>query len=179
MGKLGFTPEQKITSVLRILAYGSSANKNDEYIRMGESTSLHYLEHFCKEVIEMYRLCYLQQLAAEDLKFILSLHSSKGFPGPLESLDVTHWKLKNCPTAWPGQYKSSEFFLFSLLLFYTNITFKLCFIFYFSEKERKKSLPLPWKPWWMPSCGFGMPSLVHRVLRMTLSSLIEARYWSI
>ncbi len=44
LGKLGFSLEQKLTSALRILAYSSSSNRNNEYIRMGESTSLLYLQ---------------------------------------------------------------------------------------------------------------------------------------
>jgi hypothetical protein len=31
LGKLGFSPEQKITSAMRILAYGSCADRNDEH----------------------------------------------------------------------------------------------------------------------------------------------------
>jgi hypothetical protein len=116
LGKLGFSPEQKLTSALRILAYGSSADRNDEYIRMGESTSLAYLRHFCEAVIETYGSFYLRKPTADDLKLILSLHSSKGFPGRLGSLDVMHWEWKNCPTAWAGQYKSGE--LVCVLLFF-------------------------------------------------------------
>lgn len=59
VGKLGFSPEQKLTSALRILAYGSSADRNDEYIRMGESTSLRYLRLFCEGVIDTYGSFYL------------------------------------------------------------------------------------------------------------------------
>ena len=139
VGKVGFTPEQKITSALRILAYGSSADRNDEYIRMGESTTLHYLQVFCEAVIDLYGSFYLRKPTAEDLKFILSLHSSKGFPGRLGSLDCMHWQWKNCPTAWAGQYKSGEFFYFLFILFYTNILFlhSALFLFFRNRKRRK------------------------------------------
>jgi hypothetical protein len=83
---------------------------------MGESTSLAYLRHFCEAVIETYGSFYLRKPTADDLKLILSLHSSKGFPGRLGSLDVMHWEWKNCPTAWAGQYKSGE--LVCVLLFF-------------------------------------------------------------
>ena len=36
LGKLGFSPEQKITSALRLLAYSSCADLINKYIRMGE-----------------------------------------------------------------------------------------------------------------------------------------------
>jgi len=124
LGFLGFSPEQKITSALRLLAYGSCADRNDEYIRMGESTSLAYLRQFCESVIDVYGPFYLRKPTADDLKFILSLHSAKGFPGRLGSLDVMHWEWKNCPTAWAGQYKSGKLvFFFTFIFIYANDTF--------------------------------------------------------
>ena len=53
LGLLGFSPEQKLTSALRMLAYGSCADSNDEYIRMGETTTLNYLQQFCQAIIEV------------------------------------------------------------------------------------------------------------------------------
>ena len=123
LGLLGFSPEQKLTSALRMLAYGSCADSNDEYIRMGETTTLNYLQQFCQAIIETYGPFYLRKPTAEDLKLILSLHSAKGFPGRLGSLDVMHWQWKNCPTAWAGQYKSGEFIFYFYFLFVTNILF--------------------------------------------------------
>ena len=38
-GQLGFSPHQKITAALRMLAYGASADSLDEYIHMGISIS--------------------------------------------------------------------------------------------------------------------------------------------
>jgi hypothetical protein len=38
VGRAGFTTEQKITAALRMLAYWESADRSDEYVRMGEST---------------------------------------------------------------------------------------------------------------------------------------------
>jgi hypothetical protein len=80
LGKLGFSPEQKFTSALRILAYGSSANRNDEYIRMGESTSLLYLKLFCKGVIDIYGSFYLLKPTADDLWAYFTAAFFKGLP---------------------------------------------------------------------------------------------------
>ena len=44
-GRLGFSPYQKVTSALRMMAYGCSADSVDEYTRMSESFI--YLAGFC------------------------------------------------------------------------------------------------------------------------------------
>jgi hypothetical protein len=107
-GVKGFSTEQKMTGCLRVLAYGTAADSFDEYIRMAESTLLEYLELFCDAIISMYSSFYLRKPTAEDLQYILSLHSSRGFPGKLGSLDVMHWEWKNCPMGWAGQYQSGK-----------------------------------------------------------------------
>jgi hypothetical protein len=38
-GKLGFSTFQKMTSAMRMMAYGCSADAVDEYTRMGEPSS--------------------------------------------------------------------------------------------------------------------------------------------
>ena len=40
VGRLGLSPIQKCTAAIRMLAYGSAADAADEYLRLGESTSL-------------------------------------------------------------------------------------------------------------------------------------------
>ncbi|KAI5427276.1 hypothetical protein KIW84_032622 [Lathyrus oleraceus] len=49
-GKMGLSPLQKCTSAIRMLAYGSPADLVDEYVRIGESTSIECLERFVKGV---------------------------------------------------------------------------------------------------------------------------------
>jgi len=104
-GLTGFTVEQKMTAALRVLAYGGAADQQDEYVRMGEETVRQYLGHFCNAIISSFSSFYLRSPTADDLEYILSLHSSQGFPGRLGSIDVMHWEWKNCPTSWAGQYK--------------------------------------------------------------------------
>jgi len=89
-----------VTAALRVLAYGGAADQQHEYIRMGEETVRRYLRHSCN-AISSFAPFYLRSPTAEDLKYILSLHSSEGFPGRLG----LHWEWKNYPTAWAGQYK--------------------------------------------------------------------------
>jgi hypothetical protein len=108
LGKPGFSTEQMMTAALRCLAYGSSADSLDEYLRMAESTVIEKLMNFCDAIIASYSSFYLKKPTEEDLRYILAMHSARGFPGKLGSIDVMHWEWKNCPAAWAGQYKSGK-----------------------------------------------------------------------
>ena len=35
---------------------------------------------------------------------LLAVNENRGFLGMLGSIDCMHWKWKNCPTKWKGQY---------------------------------------------------------------------------
>jgi len=107
-GKPGASSYQKVTAALCMLAYASSADQLDEYIRLSESTILQTLERFCKAVIEEFGPTYLQRPTEEDLETILQLSEKSGFNGCLGSLDVMKWEWKNCPMAWRGSFKSGK-----------------------------------------------------------------------
>jgi len=68
VGKLGLYPIQKITSALRIIAYGNAADANDEYLWISESTSHESLDHFCQAVIDLYSSEYLPSPNEKDVK---------------------------------------------------------------------------------------------------------------
>nr|KAE8941447.1 hypothetical protein PF009_g8765 [Phytophthora fragariae] len=107
-GKLGFLPEQKVTCAMRMLAYGASADQLDELIRMGESTVLETLKHFCENVIRLLGPEYLRKPTKDDLETLLAENASRGFPGMIGSLDCMHWTWKNCPTAWQGAFQGAN-----------------------------------------------------------------------
>jgi hypothetical protein len=108
LGKPGLRGIQKITSSIRILAYGGAMDANDEYIRIGESTASKSLYRFCQAVIDLYSGEYLRAPNESDVKQLLAVGKDRGFPGMLGSLDCMHWQWKNCPTAWHGQYQGKE-----------------------------------------------------------------------
>ncbi|KAE9060940.1 hypothetical protein PF010_g30013 [Phytophthora fragariae] len=107
-GKLGFLPEQKVTCAMRMLAYGASADQLDELIRMGESTVLETLKHFCENVIRLLGPEHLRKPTKDDLETLLAENASREFPGMIGSLDCMHWTWKNCPTAWQGAFQGKE-----------------------------------------------------------------------
>jgi hypothetical protein len=104
----GLHPIQKITSAIRMLAYGAAADANDEYLRIGESTAHESLTRFCDAVISIYGNEYLRHPNKDDAKQILAINEKRGFPGMLGSLDCMHWVWKNCPAAWKGQFQGKE-----------------------------------------------------------------------
>ncbi|XP_059635531.1 uncharacterized protein LOC132277701 [Cornus florida] len=59
-GRLGLSSIQKMTTAIRILAYGCAADHCDEYIKIGESTAIETLMTFCKAVIGVYTEEYIR-----------------------------------------------------------------------------------------------------------------------
>ncbi|XP_018479657.2 uncharacterized protein LOC108850663 [Raphanus sativus] len=104
IGRLGLSSLQKITAVFRMLAYGLPADATDEYIKIGESTAIESMKRFWRAVVEIFSKEYLRSPTPADVSRLLYIGEKRGFPGMLGSLDCMHWKWKNCPTAWAGQY---------------------------------------------------------------------------
>jgi hypothetical protein len=103
-GTLGLSSLQKMTTALRILAYGVAVDSTDEYVRIGESTAVESLKKFVKVVVNIFSEKYLRSPNSNDIARLLAVNEKRGFPGMLGSIDCMHWKWKNCPTAWKGQY---------------------------------------------------------------------------
>ena len=85
-----------------MLAYGVPVDATDEYVKIGESTSIKSLKRFCRAIVEVFACQYLRSPNENDIARLLYIGEQRGFPGMLGSLDCMHWKWKNCPTAWAG-----------------------------------------------------------------------------
>ena len=103
-GRFGHSPLQKATAAIRMMAYGCPADAVDEYLRLGETTTLLCLEHFVQGIIDLFGDEYLRRPTPEDLQGILDIGEIREFPRMIESIDCMHWEWKNYPTAWKGQY---------------------------------------------------------------------------
>jgi len=103
-GKLGLSTLQKATAAFRVLAYALPADAVDEYINIGESTTIECVKQFCRAIVEIFSAQYLRSPNSNDVERLLYIGKMRGFPGMLGSLDCMHWRWKNCPTAWAGQY---------------------------------------------------------------------------
>ena len=104
LGRLGLSTLQKVTAVFRMLAYGLPTNATDEYVKIGQSTAIESMKRFYRAIVEIFVERYLRTPNANDVARLLYIGQQRGFPGMLGSLNCMHWKWKNCPTAWVGQY---------------------------------------------------------------------------
>ncbi|XP_057771599.1 uncharacterized protein LOC130991386 [Salvia miltiorrhiza] len=91
LGRPGFTPLQKCTVAVRMLANGGAADQYDEYLRIAESISLECLRRFCRAIINLFGAKYLRKPTSVDCQRLLAMHEAKhSFPGMLGSLDCMH-----------------------------------------------------------------------------------------
>uniref|UniRef100_A0A0D3CU28 DDE Tnp4 domain-containing protein n=1 Tax=Brassica oleracea var. oleracea TaxID=109376 RepID=A0A0D3CU28_BRAOL len=104
LGRLGHSALQKCTAAIRVLAYGSTADTVDEYLRLGETTNLSCVENFVEGIIYLFGDEYLRRPTPADLQRLLDIGEYRGFSGMIGSIDGMHWEWKNCPTAWKEQY---------------------------------------------------------------------------
>ena len=95
---------QKMTAAIRMLAYRVSADFINEYIRIGETTAIKSLKKFVKAVVSIFSEEYLRSPNNNVIARLLAVGQHNGFPGMLGSIDCMHWKWKNCPSKWKGQY---------------------------------------------------------------------------
>jgi hypothetical protein len=103
-GLLGFSGYQKISTAMRVLAYGIPADYADEYLRISEDTTIESVHRFCKVMIHVFGPTYLRAPNEQDISRLLGENAARGWPGMLGSVDCMHWRWKNCPKAWHGQY---------------------------------------------------------------------------
>lgn len=116
LNREGLSPLQKCTAAMRMLAYGIPADHADEYIKIGDSTTLLCLGKFAEGVIAKFGAEYLQRPNAEDVQRLLNIGEARGFLGMLGSLDCMHWQWKNCPVAWKGQYTRGDYKVPTIIL---------------------------------------------------------------
>ncbi|XP_040997165.1 uncharacterized protein LOC121243165 [Juglans microcarpa x Juglans regia] len=89
-----------------MLAFGVTVDFMDEYLKIGETTTLRSLKMFVKAVVSIFSKEYLRKPNNDEIARLLAVGEKCGFPGLLGSIDCMHWKWKNCPTAWHGMYSN-------------------------------------------------------------------------
>ncbi|XP_020154698.1 uncharacterized protein [Aegilops tauschii subsp. strangulata] len=93
------------SAALRMLAYGTTADSWDEYLRMSERTCGDAMVKFATAVVEVFGPQYMREPTVADIERLLAITEARGWPGLFGSLDCMHWKWKNYPKALQGQYQ--------------------------------------------------------------------------
>ncbi|XP_028072520.1 uncharacterized protein LOC114274746 [Camellia sinensis] len=81
---VGLSPLQKMTSAMRILSYGVTADAVDDHIRIGESTTIQSLQQFCNSVIQIFGPEYLRSPTPTDVARLLAIGEVREFPSTQE-----------------------------------------------------------------------------------------------
>ncbi|KAI5351886.1 hypothetical protein L3X38_004777 [Prunus dulcis] len=106
-GKLGFLSQVKMTATMRMLAYGTVADLNDDYLKIAETTSFEACKRFCHAVNNLYRAEYLRKPTRANLQKLLQKAKEQGFPGMLGSLDCMYWEWKTAQCHTMGHTRAT------------------------------------------------------------------------
>lgn len=103
-GRMDFSLLQKYMIFIRILAYGSSTDNIDYYVRIGGTMTLLGLDKFVKGIHIIFGVEYLRRPNNNGIQYLMQICEIRGFQSMLGSIDYLHWKQKTCLVAWKGQY---------------------------------------------------------------------------
>ncbi|XP_020964013.1 uncharacterized protein LOC107611651 [Arachis ipaensis] len=78
-GRRGLSPLQKCTAAIQMLAYGVAADAVDDYVRIGESTTIECLEKFVEGVILVFEDEYLLKSNPNDVRRLLQMAEGHSF----------------------------------------------------------------------------------------------------
>ena len=80
----------KCNVVIRMLVCGISADCVDEYLKIGESTTMECMKNFATSVIQVFGEEYLRRSIQDDVDRLLVMAEAHDFPGILGSIDCMH-----------------------------------------------------------------------------------------
>jgi hypothetical protein len=105
LGRPGIHPLVRVVACFRYLAYGTSLDNKDEYLRIAQSTVHHATRIFVQIVKAKFGGDYLNRNpTVVERDRILSFNKSRGFPGLFASWDCSHYKWDKCPVQDQGAY---------------------------------------------------------------------------
>jgi len=98
-------PLQKLVAVFRVLGYGESCDRADEYVRLSSSTISRAVTLFTEFMVDEFSSRYLRPPTRAEIGNILGRNAERGLPGCLGSLDCSHWQWSACPKGRAGTYQ--------------------------------------------------------------------------
>ena len=106
LGKQGIHPLVKLVACLRYLACGDAYDREDENLRIAQSTLAVIVKQFCKLIIEYFGPQYLNRCPnIEERRRITEHMKGRGFPDLFACWDCKHFNWRNCPVRLQGQYQ--------------------------------------------------------------------------
>jgi hypothetical protein len=81
---------KKIFAAMRVLDYGIPADYADEYLRIGEDTTMELVRRFFKVMIRVFGPTYLRAPNEQDTMRLLGENAARGWPGMLGNVDCVH-----------------------------------------------------------------------------------------
>jgi hypothetical protein len=104
--KRGIHPLCRLVACLRVLAYGTSADMQDEYLQMSKSATAESIHDFCRVMLEEFGNEYFNRCPREEERDrSMKKMEHRGFKGAFASWDCKHFVWKNCPVRWAGNYQ--------------------------------------------------------------------------
>jgi hypothetical protein len=85
-----FSSIQKCTASIRVLAYGPPVGSHDNYLHMGEFTTIECMYRLCRVVVEFFLMNYLKGSNEAETVRIMAQNAVKGFPRMVESINCMH-----------------------------------------------------------------------------------------
>lgn len=85
-GRMGASALQKCTTIIRVLAYGSSSDVFDVYMEIASSTARERLLHFFEMVVTKFGLQYLMKANPNDIEHLLQEGECGCIPSMMESM---------------------------------------------------------------------------------------------
>jgi len=99
-----------------MLAYGTSADCVDEYLKIGESIAMECMKNFAAGVIQVFGEEYLRKLMQADVDRLLQVAEARDFLEMLGSINCMHWEWKNYPMGWKGVFAKGVYKVTTLIL---------------------------------------------------------------
>lgn len=97
---------QKVVSAFRVLGYGESTDRGDEYLRLSRSTCAIATQLLVDHITDNHESSYMRSPSDEELALILDRNAQRGMPGCIGRIDCSHWVWRMCPKALAGQYQN-------------------------------------------------------------------------
>jgi len=83
---------QNLVAAFRVLEYGESYDRADEYFRLSKSTIEVATKKLIEFFVEEWEPVYLRPPKTEEVERMLERNAARGMPGCIGSLDCSHWE---------------------------------------------------------------------------------------